>query len=162
MLGVTVIAVGGLKENWLMAARDEYLKRLTAFCAPKIIEIDECRLGKKPSASEIENGLVREGKAILAQMAKLPRQALAIALRIEGEELGSEELAARIQKLSQKHSHLAFVIGGSHGLSQEAAQSCGMSLSFSRMTFPHQLARVMLLEQLYRAFSINNGMEYHK
>jgi 23S rRNA (pseudouridine1915-N3)-methyltransferase len=162
MLGITIIAVGGLKENWLAAARDEYLKRLTAFCTPKIIEIDEYRLGKKPSAAEIENGLVREGKAILAQIAKRPRQTLAAALRIEGEELGSVELAARIQKLGLLHPHIAFVIGGSHGLSREASQGCGMAFSFSRMTFPHQLARIMLLEQLYRAFSINSGMEYHK
>jgi 23S rRNA (pseudouridine1915-N3)-methyltransferase len=162
MLGITIIATGGLKENWLLAARDEYLKRLAAFCAPKIIEIDEYRLSKKPSAAEIENGLAREGKAILAQMAKLPRQTFAVALRIEGEELSSPQLAARIQKLSLTHPHIAFVIGGSHGLSPEVSQSCGMALSFSRMTFPHQLARIMLLEQLYRAFSINSGMEYHK
>jgi 23S rRNA (pseudouridine1915-N3)-methyltransferase len=162
MLGLTVIAVGGLKESWLTAARDEYLKRLAAFCAPRIIEIDEHRLGRKPSAAEIENGLLREGKAILAQIAKLPRQTLAIALRIEGEELGSVGLAERIRKLSLERPHVAFVIGGSHGLSPEVARGCGMSLSMSRMTFPHQLARIMLLEQLYRAFSINSGMEYHK
>jgi 23S rRNA (pseudouridine1915-N3)-methyltransferase len=162
MLGITVIAVGGLKESWLTAAQSEYLKRLTAFCTPKIIEIDEYRLGKKPAAAEIENGLAREGKAILAQIGKLPRQALAVALRIEGEELGSPQLAARIPKLSLLHPHIAFVIGGSHGLSREVLQGCGMALSMSRMTFPHQLARVMLLEQLYRAFSINSGMEYHK
>jgi 23S rRNA (pseudouridine1915-N3)-methyltransferase len=162
MLGLTIIAVGGLKENYLLAARDEYLKRLTAFCAPKIIEIDEYRLGKKPSAAEIENGLAREGKAILAQLVKLPRQTLTVGLRIEGEELSSTQLAARIQKLSLLHPQIAFVIGGSHGLSTEVLQNCGMALSMSRMTFPHQLARIMLLEQLYRAFSINSGMEYHK
>jgi 23S rRNA (pseudouridine1915-N3)-methyltransferase len=162
MLGITIIAVGGLKESWLLAAQGEYLKRLTAFCAPQIIEIDEYRLGKKPSAAEIENGLAREGKAILAQIAKLPRQTLSVAMRIEGEALSSTQLASKIQNLSLLHPHIAFVIGGSHGLSPEVSQSCGMALSMSRMTFPHQLARIMLLEQLYRAFSINSGMEYHK
>jgi 23S rRNA (pseudouridine1915-N3)-methyltransferase len=162
MLGLTIIATGGLKESWLMAARDEYLKRLAAFCSPRIIEVDEFRLGKKPSAAEVENGLVREGKVILAQMEKLPRQAQTIALCIEGEELASTQLAARIEKLSLKHPHIAFVIGGSHGLSPEVARKCGMALSLSRMTFPHQLARIVLLEQLYRAFSIISGMEYHK
>ena len=162
MLGVTIIAVGGLKEKYLAAARDEYIKRITAFCAPKIIEVDEYRLSKKPSAAEIENGLAREGKAILAQMEKLPRQTLSAAMRIEGEELSSTQLAERIQKTGLTHPHIAFIIGGSHGLSPELSRKCGMSLSMSRMTFPHQLARVMLLEQIYRAFSINSGMEYHK
>jgi 23S rRNA (pseudouridine1915-N3)-methyltransferase len=162
VLGVRILAEGGLKARWLVAARDEYLKRLTAFCVPKIIEVEEHRLGKRPSAAEIENGLKREGKAILAQMAKLPRQALACALCIEGEGLGSVELAARIQKQSLLHPHIAFIVGGSHGLSPEVTQGCGMALSLSRMTFPHQLARIMLLEQIYRAFAINSGMEYHK
>ncbi len=162
MLGITVIAVGGLKEKYLAAASDEYIKRLAAFCAPKVIEIDEYRLGKKPSPAEVENGLIKEGKAILSQLEKLPRQTLAVALRIEGEELRSTELAARIQNAGRTHPHIAFIIGGSRGLSPEVARKCGASLSMSRMTFPHQLARIILLEQLYRAFSINSGMEYHK
>lgn len=162
MLGVTIAAMGGLKEKYFADACGEYLKRLNAFCLPKIIEIEEYRLGKNPSVAEIEKCLAREGKAILAALDKLPRRTFLAAMCIEGEAASSDKLAQKLHDIAADHPHAAFVIGGSHGLSQEVKQRCALKLSMSAMTFPHKLARVMLLEQIYRAFSINANMAYHK
>lgn len=159
MLRVTILAVGGLKETYLREACAEYLKRLGTFCKPLVVEITEQRLPPDPSGAEIAKCVRMEGAALLE---KLPKGALPVALCIEGEQFSSERLADWLALTPQAASHVAFLIGGSHGLSDEVRQSAKLRLSMSRMTFPHQLARVMLLEQVYRAFSIGSGAKYHK
>jgi 23S rRNA (pseudouridine1915-N3)-methyltransferase len=159
MLHVTIIAVGGLKEKYLADACAEYKKRLSAFCKLEIIEIAEYTLPQEPSAAEIEMALVAEGAAVLA---KIKPRAAVIPLCIEGESLTSPALAKKLEELAAGTSHIAFIIGGSHGLSEEVKRAGTFRLSMSAMTFPHRLARVMLLEQIYRAFSITRGMRYHK
>ncbi len=162
MLGLTVVAVGGLKEKYLADACGEYIKRLSAFCSIRVVEVDAYRLKKNPGAAEIEKCLAREGKAIIETLDRLPRRTLAVAMCIEGESHGSAGFARKLRDTGALHPHIAFVIGGSHGLSPAVRQRCVWKLSMSAMTFPHQLARVMLLEQLYRAFAINANMAYHK
>lgn len=159
MLAVTVLAVGGLKERYLRDACDEYRKRLGGFCKLAVVEIPEHKLPQNASPAEIARGLDAEGAAILA---KLPKSAHTIALCIEGGQLSSEDLADTLAQLSSTTSQVAFVIGGSHGLADAVKSRSNRRLSMSAMTFPHQLARVMLLEQLYRAFSIAGGGKYHK
>lgn len=159
MLNVNIIAVGGLKENYFVSASAEYQKRLGAFCKLSIIEIEEYKLGQNPGVAEIDKALSAEGKNILA---KLPKKAFVISLCIEGKMLSSTELAGKIEKISGEASCICFVIGGSHGLSGDVKSCANLKISMSPMTFPHQLARVMLLEQLYRAFSITGGLKYHK
>ncbi len=159
MLNVTVLAIGGLKERYFTEACDEYKKRLGAFCKLNVVEIDEFKLAQNPSDAEVEKCILSEGKAILA---KMPQKAFVVALCIEGKSLSSVELAKKIEKIADNNSHIVFVVGGSHGLSREVKNLAGLELTMSAMTFPHQLARVMLLEQIYRAFSINGGLKYHK
>lgn len=158
MLNIRIIAVGGLKEDYLKSACAEYLKRLNAFCSVKLVEIDECRLADAPSQKEIEKALSVESKAIFKNI-----QGFLVALCIEGKQLGSVELSAVISELGvMGNSTISFIIGSSHGLSDEVKNKADMRLSMSKMTFPHQLARVMLLEQIYRAFQIAHGGKYHK
>lgn len=160
MLNVTLLTVGKLKENYLREACAEYAKRLGAFCKLQVVEVEEYRLPQNPSPAQIEAGLAAEG-AVLLQ--KIPAGSFMIALCIEGKMLTSEKLAQQIETLAQTGaSRLVFVIGGSHGLWQELKAKADLQLSMSPMTFPHQLARVMLLEQLYRAMSISAGTKYHK
>ena len=141
MLNVTVICVGSLKESYLRDADAEYRKRLSAYCTLRIIEL-------------------KDGAPILPH---LPKRALNVALCIEGKEMSSEELAAFIEKVPLSgHSEICFVIGGFAGLDEEVKRACSLRLSFSRMTFTHQLMRVILLEQIYRSFNIISGGKYHK
>ena len=160
MRNVKILCVGKLKERYLSDACAEYIKRLHAFCKPEIIELPESRMPDNPSEAEIAACLKREGEEILT---KIPPGAMVIPMCIEGKQLSSEELARELLSASvQGTSCVCFIIGGSWGLS-EAVKSAGkLRLSMSKMTFPHQLARVMLLEQIYRAFSINAGSKYHK
>lgn len=157
---VTFVCIGKLKEQYLRDACAEYSKRLSAFCKLKVIELAPERLSENPSQAEIQKALSIEGKRILE---KIPDRAAIIAMCIEGKQLSSEELS---KKLSAFATHgigsVAFVIGGSFGLSSEVKEKSKLRLSVSRMTFPHQLFRVMLLEQVYRAFQIQNGTKYHK
>lgn len=157
---VTFVCIGKLKEQYLRDACAEYSKRLSAFCKLKVIELAPERLSENPSQAEIQKALSIEGKRILE---KIPDRAAIIAMCIEGRHLSSEELS---KKLSELATHgigsVAFVIGGSFGLSNEVKEKSTLRLSVSRMTFPHQLFRVMLLEQIYRAFQIQNGTKYHK
>lgn len=159
MLSITILAVGGLKEQYLQAACAEYSKRLSAYCKLHIVEIPEYRLSSAPSPAEIEQGLQMESKQILG---KIPKNAHIIPLCIEGPMLSSQQLAAKFEAFSVQTSHLAFIIGGSYGLSSSIKEAAHLQLSMSKMTFPHQLARVMLLEQIYRAMSIRAGAKYHK
>lgn len=157
---ITVIAVGKVKERFYTDAAAEYEKRLSRYCRLEIIQVaDE----KTPDgASETENTRIRdrEGERILA---KIRDDMYVIALAIEGEMPDSVELAAKIDRLgTEGKSHIAFVIGGSLGLSAAVMRRADWALSFSRMTFPHQLMRVILLEQIYRSYRIISGGPYHK
>ena len=157
---ITVITVGKIKEKYLKDAIAEYSKRLSRYCKLEILEVaDE----KTPDgASEIveENIREKEGERILKL---IKDDAYVITLEISGKMLTSEELADRIEKLGiQGKSHLVFVIGGSIGLGREVLRRSDYALSFSKMTFPHQLMRVILLEQIYRSYRIINGEPYHK
>lgn len=157
---VTVLCVGKLKEGYLRDACAEYGKRLSGFCQLSVVEVEEERMPESPSAAQIEAALAAEGRRLIA---KIPSGAAVIPLCIEGKMLSSPELAAFLDKLSVNGtSHVALVIGGSWGLSEEVKSLARLRLSMSPMTFPHQLARVMLLEQLYRAMHISSGGKYHK
>lgn len=159
MLSVQIICVGKLKEAYWRQACEEYAKRLQTFCKFSMTEIPECRLPEHPSAAQIEAALKAEGAKIRAAAAN----SSVFALCIEGKELSSEQLAERINSLSVNGtSTVSFLIGSSYGLSEDVKQSADFKLSMSPMTFPHQLARVMLCEQIYRAFQIINHGKYHK
>ena len=160
MRTVTVLCVGKLKEAYFRDACAEYVKRLGGFAKVQITELDEERLPDTPSAAQIEAALAAEGKRMLE---KIPRGAAVVALCIEGREQSSEALAATLSRWAVEGiSHVVFAIGSSFGLSPEVKAAAKLKLSMSPMTFPHQLARVMLLEQLYRACQIEAGGKYHK
>lgn len=160
MLKVKIICVGNLKEKYLKEAFLEYKKRLMAFCIFKVLEISEHKLSNNPSKAEIEKAKCDEGKKILS---KISRGAHIITLCIEGKEMSSEKVASYLDELQVKGvSEINFIIGGSFGLSDEVKVASNLKLSMSPMTFPHQLARVMICEQIYRAFQISFGGKYHK
>lgn len=158
-MNITLICVGKLKEKYLTDACNEYKKRLSAY-KPNIIEISPERLSDSPSESEINSALEKEGKKILE---KIPKGSFVYAMCIEGKQRTSEELSAEIEKIKLGGTgSITFIIGGSFGLSDEVKKRADDRLSMSKMTFPHQLARVMLLEQIYRAVQIGLGTKYHK
>ena len=160
MRSVQVICVGKLKERFYIDACAEYAKRLGAYCRLKVVELPEEKLPGKPSQAQIDGALAREAAAIRA---KLPPGAYVTALCVEGRLRSSEELAVGLRACgSGEAKHLVFLIGGSFGLDEELKREAQDRLSMSPMTFPHHLARVMLLEQLYRGFKINEGGTYHK
>ena len=159
MLTVQIVCVGKLKEAYWRDACAEYMKRLQAFCRFSILELAECRLPDHPSEAQIAAALKTEGAKILS----IVGNSAIFALCIEGKQFSSEQLAEKINTLSVNGtSTVNFVIGSSFGLSDEVKQSADFQLSMSPMTFPHQLARVMLCEQTYRAFQIMNNGRYHK
>ena len=164
MRTITILCIGKLKERYWRDACEEYAKRLGAFGKLQIVELDEERLPDRPSAAQIEAALQAEGRRILSKIdSGIQRSSLCIALCIEGRELSSPKLAEVFDKSGvDGHANLVFIIGGSWGLSPEVKQLAGLQLSMSPMTFPHQLARVMLLEQIYRAMQISSGGKYHK
>lgn len=160
MLTVNLICIGKLKEAFWREACAEYQKRLSVFCRLQIIELSEVRAPEQPSAAQISQVVEREGAHILS---KLPVGGAILPMCIEGKELTSEALSTVLQELPlQGKSVVSFIIGGSFGLSDAVKAKGDLRLSMSRMTFPHQLARVMLLEQIYRAFQIANNSKYHK
>ena len=160
MQKVTILCVGKLKEKFYADAVSEYSKRLSRFCKLDIVELNEERLPEDPSPAQIEAALSREADTIRA---KLPPAAMAVALCVEGKQLSSEELAGWIEKQGVGGcGDLAFVIGSSHGLAPAVKQAAALRFSMGRITLPHQLARLVLCEQIYRAFSINAGSKYHK
>ena len=160
MLGVTVICVGSIGERFYADACKEYAKRLGAFCKLNVVEIAEERLSQSPPQGEIDAALAREAKKILAAV---DRKSVVLPLCVEGKQLSSEELAAKLDGFaSAGRSRVTFIIGGSFGLADEIKALGELKLSLSRMTLPHHLARVFLLEQIYRAFQINSGGRYHK
>ena len=157
---MNIICVGNLKEKYWREACEEYAKRLGAFCKFGIVELPESRLPKSYSDADIAKVIETEGERILA---KLAPGGFVVAMCIEGKELSSPALAAQLERIAVNgRSRVDFVIGGSYGLSQAVKARADLRLSMSPMTFPHQLARVMLCEQIYRAFSINADTKYHK
>ena len=160
MLRVHIVHVGTVKEKYLTDAISEYEKRLSAYCTLDSISIKEERLSDKPSEAEISAALVREGERILAA---IPPRAFTVALCVEGKQLTSEKFSEKLSSIANDgFSDIYLIIGGSDGLSDAVKRACHMRLSISEMTFPHQLMRVILLEQLYRAFNIAAGGKYHK
>ena len=160
MQKVTLICVGKLKEKFYVQATAEYAKRLSRFCKLEIVELPESRLSDSPSPAEISQALTAEAALIEA---KLPKGSALVAMCIEGEELSSPQLAEKMRQFAVSGvSNLTFLIGGSVGLSPAIKAQADFRLSMSPMTFPHHLARVMLLEQIYRAYQINAGTKYHK
>lgn len=158
MINVKIAAVGNLKEKYLRDAFSEYAKRLKRFCKFQICEINESRLPEDPSEKEIRKALETEGKALLKECV-----GYVVAMCIEGERTSSVKFAETLEKsAAEGGSRITFVIGGSFGLSEEVKKSADLRLSMSEMTFPHQLARVMLAEQIYRGFQINSNGKYHK
>lgn len=160
MIKINIIAIGKLKEKYLIEACKEYLKRLSAYAKVNIIEINEYRCSDNPLKSEIEQVIKKEGDLILS---KIPYGSYVIPLCIEGKQLSSEEFSDKIEKAALNgSSEFTFIIGGSFGLSDEVKEKGKLKLSFGKITFPHQLMRIVLLEQIYRAFSIINNSKYHK
>lgn len=160
MLSVHLICIGKLKEKFYLEACAEYMKRLSSYCKLSLVELPEEKLPQNPSHAQIEAALEREGAAVRA---KTPPNSSLVCLCVEGRPYSSEELAGLVRTWEHNAAkHLVFVIGGSCGLSESLKAEAWVRLSMSPMTFPHHLARVMVLEQLYRAFKMNQGSSYHK
>ena len=159
MINVKLIALGNLKEGYLREAFGEYAKRLMGLCRFECIELKEYRLPDSPSDTEINTALEDEAKRILALLS--PR-AYKIALCVEGKQFSSEELSKKLDDAAAHTSEIIFIIGSSHGLSEKVKAACDLRLSISKMTFPHQLMRVVMAEAIYRSFSISKGTKYHK
>lgn len=161
MIKINLITVGKLKEKYWRDACAEYSKRLSAFCKLEIVELAESRLPDNPSQKEILSALEQEAKHIRTYCEK--KGAVSIAMCIEGKQLSSVELSKKMNDFAVcGYSTINFIIGSSFGISDEIKKLCSLRLSMSEMTFPHQLARVMLLEQIYRSFQIQNNTKYHK
>lgn len=159
-MNIQIICIGKLKEKYWTEAVAEYSKRLSRFCTPEIVELKESRLPDKASQADEEAVKLEEGRSILKT---IKDGTFVITLEILGKQLDSPQLAQKISQLSlEGKSNIAFVIGGSLGLSEEVSKRADFKLSFSKMTFPHQMMRVILLEQIYRAFKINRNEIYHK
>ncbi len=160
MLRVTIVAVGKIKEKFYTQAIAEYAKRLSAYCRFEIIEVKDEKTPDNPTATEKQQVLDREAERLVE---KIPKGAKVIALCVEGRQMPSEKFADMLAKTSVEGiSSIAFVIGGSMGLSEKVKALSSLRLSFSEMTFPHMLMRVVLAEQIYRAFTIIEGKTYHK
>lgn len=156
MLAVNIICVGKIKESYFRDAIAEYSKRLGRFCKLSIVEVDE-ELQKGDSIKEIDRVKQKEGERIISKLS-----GTVIALDSKGKELTSNGLAEFIENISLTNSVISFVIGGSNGLSNEVKTKAVNMLSFGKVTYPHQLMRVILTEQIYRAFMINSNSAYHK
>lgn len=160
MLSIRLVCVGKLREQFFVDAFNEYSKRLSAYCKFECAELNETKLGSSPSDKEIAAALDKEAADIERALGK---DAYVIAMCVEGIQLKSEDLAQKISSLAVAgRGRICFVIGGSFGISPRIKQRADMRLSMSEMTFPHHLARVMLAEQIYRAFKISEGSKYHK
>lgn len=156
-MNINIICVGSIKEDYLVSAITEYKTRISKWANVKITELKEEKLPKNYSAKDIEIVIEKESSKILENL-----KGYTILMDIEGKQLNSVELSQKIADIKNTSSTINFVIGGSYGVSQKLKQQADYKLSFSKMTFPHQLFRVMLLEQVYRAFTILNNVTYHK
>ena len=159
MATIKIITVGTLKEDYLKEAAAEYEKRISGFCKVESVNIRESKLPNAPSEGDILRALTEEAKQILAAM---PERAYKIAMCVEGKQFSSEELSAKIESAFSVSNEICFVIGSSHGLSDEVKNASNLRLSVSKLTFPHQLMRVILLEGIYRCLNIIKGTKYHK
>ncbi len=159
---ITIIAIGKIKEKYLKEAIDEYTKRLSKFCSLNIIEINES-IAKVENDANINKVIEEEGLEILSKISSLSNNVFIFALDIDGKELSTIELHKKISDIKLNSiSEFIFIIGGSYGLSNKVKSIANLRLSFSKLTFPHQLFRVILLEQIYRVFKIDNNEPYHK
>ena len=152
MIKINLVCVGNLKDKFFIDACEEYLKRLSRFCVCGVKELKECT-----NLNSIEQIKEQEGNEILKNV-----KGYVVLLDVNANQLSSEEFATKLEGISQTNSEITFVIGGSYGVSQQVKQRANLVLSVSKMTFPHRLFRVMLLEQIYRAFTILNNISYHK
>ena len=159
MLKITLLCIGNLKEPYLVALSKEYEKRLQRYCNLQIVQLEEVKIQREGALGEVQKALEKEKEQLLG---KIPKGDYVVSLCVEGKQLSSEELAAALDEISLSHSGITFIIGSSHGLSDTIKQNSHLKLSFSKMTFPHQLMRGILLEQIYRGFQINTGGKYHK
>ena len=156
---ITIVTAGKIKEKYLTAGINEFLKRLGPFATVKIVEINEERMKDNPSEAEKQQVLQQEGQRLLRQV---PEGSYLFVLDVYGRQLSSEELAERLDNLAlQGKSNITFLIGGAFGLSEEVRRAADFRLSFSPMTFTHQMIRLLLVEQIYRCFKINRGEKYH-
>ena len=159
-MNIRIIAVGKIKEKYIQDGIKEFSKRLSRYCMLDIIEIDDQKAPENLSEKEMKIVKTKEGEKILT---KIPQNSFIISLEIEGKQISSEDLSKKIEDLMIAGiNDITFIIGGSLGLSQEAKNRANYRLSFSKMTFPHQLMRLILLEQIYRGFRIMKGEPYHK
>lgn len=159
-MNINIITVGKLKEKYLKLGIEEFSKRLSKYCKLDFVELDDEKCPENLSEKDMLIVKDKEGKKILS---KIKNNSYVIALAIDGKNLSSEELADTISNLGVRgHSHITFIIGGSLGLSDEVLKRADYKLSFSKMTFPHQMMKLILLEQVYRSFRINNNEPYHK
>lgn len=159
-MNITIISVGKLKEKYLKLGIEEFSKRLSKYCKLDMIELDDEKCPENLSEKDMEIVKNKEGQKILS---KVKSNSYVIALAIDGKNLSSEELADTMSKLAVRgNSHITFIIGGSLGLADEVLKRADYKLSFSKMTFPHQMMKLILLEQVYRVFRINNNEPYHK
>lgn len=154
---INVVVVGNLKEKYLIEASKEYLKRISRYHSIEVIEIEEEKLPKNYSEVDISKCLIKEGQKIEKHL-----KGYVVIMNITGDMLTSVALSEKIEKISLNYDTITFVIGGSYGLSEDVKRRGNYHLSFSKMTFPHQLFRVMLLEQIYRSATISNNIIYHK
>ena len=159
MLSVNIICIGKLKEKYLESAIEEYSKRLSSLCKFNIIELSEERLPDNPSELQIKKAIEAESNRILG---KISKGDFVFSMCIEGKNISSQKLSEKLEKISLDHSVVDFIIGGSYGLSDELKARSNFKLSLGLMTFPHQLCRVILSEQIYRAFQISKNTKYHK
>lgn len=161
MINVTLITLGKVQKGFLTDGCNEYIKRLRAMCDFKLVEIEDEPLPEKNlNQTLIDKALEKEGSKIISA---IPKQSYVIAMCIEGKQLASRDFAKLFnQKAVEGYSSICLIIGSSHGLSEKVKARRDLRMSFSKMTFPHQLFRLMALEQIYRAFSINAGTKYHK
>ena len=156
---ITIVTAGKIKEKYLTADINEFLKRLGPFATVKIVEINEEKMKDNPSEAEKQQTLQQEGQRLLRQV---PEGSYLFVLDVYGQQLSSEKLAAKLDSLAlQGRSNITFLIGGAFGLSEEVRQAADFRLSFSPMTFTHQMIRLLLVEQIYRCFKINRGEKYH-
>lgn len=159
-MNIDIVCVGNIKEKYFTDAIKEYQKRLGSYANVNIIEVDEYKLPNKNSQSKVEEGMDREADVILS---KINERAYVIPLCIEGKQMDSAKFAEKIEKITvDGYSDICFIIGGSNGLHNKVKLRGQLKLSFSKMTFPHQLMRVVLLEQIYRSFRILRNEPYHK
>lgn len=156
---ITIACVGKIKEKYLQAGIDEFTKRLTPFCKLETISINEERMPENPADAEKQQVLEKETQRLLGI---IPQNSYVILLDVIGKQISSPELAAKIDSLTLAgHSHITFVIGGAFGYTDALRKRADFALSFSKMTFTHQMIRLLLIEQIYRAFKISRGEKYH-